>query len=73
MRAGQSALTGAEGQTAVERQFIHLNWGVSRNPTEHDLGTDLWLMARDVRRFDLGALIGAGKDGSLFFQSSRTR
>ncbi|TDK88368.1 DUF4365 domain-containing protein [Mycobacterium paragordonae] len=59
MRAGQSGLTGSEGQIAVERQFVRLNWGVARNPTEHDLGTDLWLMARDIRRFDLGALIGA--------------
>jgi hypothetical protein len=54
MRAAQSSLTGAEGQVAVEQQFVRLNWGVSRNPTEHDLGTDLWLMARDVRRFDVG-------------------
>jgi hypothetical protein len=68
MRAGQAGLTGSEGQTAVEQQFVHLNWGVARNPTEHDLGTDLWLMARDVRRFDLGALIGAQvKTGSSSF------
>ena len=68
MRAGQSGLTGAQGQAAVERQFVGLNWGVARNPTEHDLGTDLWLMARDVRRFDLGALIGAQvKTGPSFF------
>ena len=68
MRAGQSGLTGSEGQIAVERQFVRLNWGVTRNPTEHDLGTDLWLMARDIRRFDLGALIGAQvKTGSTFF------
>ena len=68
MRAGQSGLTGAEGQAAVERQFVALSWGVARNPTEHDLGTDLWLMARDVRRFDLGALVGAQvKTGPSFF------
>lgn len=68
MRAGQSGLTGAQGQAAVEQQFVNLNWGVARNPTEHDLGTDLWLMARDVRRFDLGALIGAQvKTGPSFF------
>ena len=53
MRAGQAGLTGSEGQVAVEQQFVRFNWGVARNPTEHDLGTDLWLMARDVRRFDL--------------------
>ncbi|MBE5471767.1 DUF4365 domain-containing protein [Mycobacteroides abscessus] len=68
MRAGQSGLTGAQGQAAVEQKFIQLNWGVTRNPIEHDLGTDLWLMARDVRRFDLGALIGAQvKTGPTFF------
>ncbi|WP_078285407.1 DUF4365 domain-containing protein [Mycobacteroides chelonae] len=68
MRADRSGLTGSQGQTAVEQQFVQLNWGVARNPTEHDLGTDLWLMARDVRRFDLGALIGAQvKTGPSFF------
>jgi len=70
MRASQSGLTGAEGQAAVEQQFIRLRWGVAPNPVEHDLGTDLWLMARDPRRFDLGALVGAQiKSGESWFKS----
>jgi Domain of unknown function (DUF4365) len=70
MRASQSGLTGAEGQAAVEQQFVRLRWGVARNPVEHDLGTDLWLMARDPRRFDLGALVGAQvKSGGSWFNS----
>lgn len=68
MRASRAGLTGAEGQAAVEKQFVRLGWGVARNPIEHDLGTDLWLMARDSRLFDLGALVGAQvKGGDSWF------
>lgn len=49
---------GTAGQSRVSAQFEELNWGVASNPY-HDLGTDLWLMARDDRRFDLGLLVGA--------------
>lgn len=42
----------------MSAQFEAMNWGVASNPY-HDLGTDLWLMARDDRRFDLGLLVGA--------------
>ncbi len=49
---------GTAGQSRVKAQFEGLNWGVASNP-DHDLGTDLWLMARDDRRFDLGLLVGA--------------
>jgi len=49
---------GTAGQSRVQAQFEELNWGVAPNPY-HDLGTDLWLMARDDRRFDLGLLVGA--------------
>lgn len=68
MRASAEGLSGARGEVAVEDQFLGLNWGVAKNPREHDLGTDLWLMARDARRFDLGALVGAqAKRGSSWF------
>ena len=43
--------------TNVTVPFVALGWGVSRNPTEHDLGTDQWVMVRDARRFDVGGLI----------------
>jgi hypothetical protein len=48
---------GTTGQSRVTAQFERMNWGVAPNPY-HDLGTDLWLMARDDRRFDLGLLVG---------------
>lgn len=68
MRASAEGLSGARGEVAVEDQFLALNWGVAKNPREHDVGTDLWLMARDARRFDLGALVGAqAKRGSSWF------
>lgn len=51
---------------------MRLHWGVAPNPIEHDLGTDLWLMARDARRFDLGALVGAQvKSGESWFKSPK--
>ncbi|MGK2321405.1 DUF4365 domain-containing protein [Gordonia rhizosphera] len=68
MRASQSNLVGSIGQDIVSSQFKGLGWGVAPNPVEHDLGTDLWLMARDSRLFDLGALVGAQvKSGPTFF------
>ena len=51
----------------MKSQFETLGWGAVPNP-EHDLGTDLWLMARDARRFDLGALVGVQvKTGDSYF------
>jgi len=58
MRAPENSAKGSSGQSFVKGQFEELGWGAVLNP-EHDLGTDLWIMARDSRRFDLGALIGA--------------
>lgn len=58
MRAPKNEAKGTSGQSYVKAQFEELGWGAVPNP-EHDLGTDLWLMARDTRRFDLGALLGA--------------
>jgi hypothetical protein len=56
-QASVQETVGTAGQSRVEAQFKELNWGVASNPY-HDLGTDLWLMARDDRRFDLGLLVG---------------
>lgn len=58
MRAGRNERIGASGETKVKAKFEDLGWGASPNPTEHDLGTDLWVHARDARRFDLGVLVG---------------
>lgn len=70
MRASNRGKTGAIGETAVTLQFEQLGWGVAPNPTQHDLGTDLWLQARDDRGFDLGAVVGAQvKSGDSWFGS----
>lgn len=70
MRASETGLTGSAGELAVAKQFVQLGWGVAPNPTEHDLGTDLWVAARDARRFDLGAPLGVQvKSGDSQFDS----
>jgi hypothetical protein len=72
MRAPKNEATGTSGQSFVKGEFEELGWGAVLNP-EHDLGTDLWLMARDENRFDLGALVGAQvKTGVSYFSSAET-
>lgn len=58
MRASKSEQTGGAGTSEVSADFENLGWGAARNP-DHDLGTDLWLAARDERLFDLGLIVGA--------------
>ncbi len=68
MRAPKQEAPATAGQSFVKGQFEGLGWGAVLNP-EHDLGTDLWLMARDARRFDLGLLVGAQvKSGPSYFE-----
>jgi len=72
MRAPKNEAKGSSGQSFVKGQFEELGWGAVSND-EHDLGTDLWLMARDARRFDLGALVGAQvKNWALEFDAPAT-
>lgn len=67
MRASPKDQTGNTGETEVTAKFERLGWGVAPNP-RHDLGTDLWLMARDERLFDLGLVVGAQvKTGPSYF------
>jgi uncharacterized protein DUF4365 len=69
VRASANAGKGSAGQSFVKGQFEELDWGANLN-VEHDLGTDLWLMARDERRFDLRELVGAQvKAGPSYFDS----
>lgn len=71
MRASETGLVGSAGELEVAKQFVELGWGVAPNPTEHDLGTDLWVAARDARRFDLGSLLGVQvKSGDSQFDSA---
>ncbi len=75
MRAGKTERIGTSGQSKVKAKFEDLEWGANPND-DHDLGTDLWLHARDERRFDLGVLVGAqikssdDGDGSYFSSPS---
>lgn len=57
VRAPAEEQVGSTGATLVKAAFERLGWGVAVNP-EHDLGTDLFVMARDERRFDLGQVVG---------------
>jgi len=57
VRAPIEEQVGSTGATLVKAAFERLGWGVAVNP-EHDLGTDLFVMARDERRFDLGQVVG---------------
>ncbi|WP_328813587.1 DUF4365 domain-containing protein [Rhodococcus sp. NBC_00297] len=67
-------MTGSAGELAVAQQFVALGWGVAPNPTEHDLGTDLWVAARDSRRWDLGSLLGVQVKSGItqFYSTSRS-
>jgi Domain of unknown function (DUF4365) len=62
MRASQQEQTGGVGVSETMGAFERIGWGPARNE-EHDLGTDLWLAVRDVRRFDLGMMVGAQVKG----------
>lgn len=71
MRVSLESLTGSQARSIVATKFLRLNWGAVPNEQEQDFtATDLWLMARDARRFDMGALIGAQvKGGTSWFSS----
>lgn len=68
MRASAQEQTGGAGANEVAAAFERIGWGVAKN-SEHDLGTDLFLMARDHRLIDLGMVVGAQvKTGPSFFK-----
>ncbi|AWT26755.1 hypothetical protein Csp1_19870 [Corynebacterium provencense] len=72
MRAPGTEATGTAGQSFVKSQFESLGWGPVPNP-EHDVGTDIWIAARDSRRFDVRALVGAQvKSGPSYFNDPET-
>ena len=68
VRAPESEPTGTAGANEVSANFERINWGPVPNPS-HDLGTDLFVMARDARRFDLGVVVGVQvKAGRSYFR-----
>lgn len=71
MRQAATAQLGAKGEAAVEWQFTTLGWGAIGS-ARHDLGTDLFLLARDDRGYDLGLPVGAQvKTGASFFNEPK--
>ena len=67
MRASQQEQTGGAGINEVSAKFERINWGPIPN-AQHDLGTDLFVQARDARRFDLGLPVGVQvKAGASYF------
>jgi hypothetical protein len=57
VRASPQEQTGGAGVNDVAANFERMNWGPVSN-TQHDLGTDLFVQARDARRFDRGLPLG---------------
>jgi Domain of unknown function (DUF4365) len=57
-RAAPTERTGTLGTTEVIAAFERIGWGPVRNDW-HDLGIDLFVQARDPRRFDRGLVIAA--------------
>lgn len=67
MRASPQEQTGGAGVNDVAANFERMNWGPVSN-TPHDLGTDLFVQARDARRFDRGLPLGVQvRAGSSYF------
>lgn len=58
MRSSETQRTERLGIKAVEKAFVDLHWG-TLNTREFDVGTDLVLVARDARLFELGLYVGA--------------
>ncbi|MFZ2112880.1 MAG: DUF4365 domain-containing protein [Solirubrobacteraceae bacterium] len=58
MRASKQTQKGNLGTSEVSAAFERIGWGVASND-RHDLGTDLFLAARDARDFDTLDVVGA--------------
>ncbi len=68
MRASRQEQTSGVGVSEVSANFERINWGPVPN-AQHDLGTDLFVMARDARGFDLGLVVGVQvKAGPSYFK-----
>ena len=68
MRASEQESTGSAGVSIVCSKFEMIGWAPARNEA-HDLGTDLLVAARDLRRFDRGLIVGVQvKSGSSWFE-----
>lgn len=72
MRANSTEAKGTSGQHFVMALLQEVGWAALSNP-DHDLGTDLWVLPRDERRFDLGLMLGFQvKNGRSFVANKVT-
>lgn len=68
MRVSEQERTERKGLRRVCDDFEAIGWGPVRN-SDHDLGTDLLVLARDERRFDRGLVVGVQvKAGASYFR-----
>ena len=71
MRASRQEQVGGAGVSEVSAAFERLGWGFAEN-SRHDLGTDLFVLARDERLFDLGLVVGiqvkTGEESGRYFR-----
>jgi hypothetical protein len=68
MREDPTTRTGDTGEYEVAANFSRIGWGPVAN-TRRDLGTDVFVQARDRRGFDLGLFLGVQvKTGDSFFE-----
>jgi hypothetical protein len=68
VRASQQEQTSGVGVSDVSANLERINWGPVPN-AQHDLGTDLFVQARDARRFDRGLPVGVQvKAGPSYFE-----
>ena len=72
MRVSEQSETERDGLRKVRDAFEGIRWGPVPNP-EHDLGTDLLVMARDERRFDRALIVGAQVKAGPSYFSARKR
>lgn len=76
IRASRQEQVGGAGVSEVSAAFERLGWGVVEN-SRHDLGTDLFVMARDELLYDLGMLVDPHFQGravlALLMPSRRPR
>ncbi|HYY82488.1 MAG TPA: DUF4365 domain-containing protein, partial [Actinomycetes bacterium] len=69
MRASPQEQTGGVGISEVTADLQRIGWGPVALNAQHDLGTDLFVQARDARRFDRGLFVGVQvKGGPEWFQ-----
>jgi Domain of unknown function (DUF4365)/HEAT repeats len=69
VRASPQEQTSGAGTSQVTADLQRIGWGPVVPNAQHDLGTDLFVQARDARRYDRGLFVGVQvKAGPSYFQ-----